>query len=169
MRPLLPQDDPLAPARRTELAHARDSYRYDYSSDDILYCKEVPLTDRGSLSYWAGLARVSLEVAVNKAVTTRPEEAAHALRDKLASLASKLGPEQLAQARARLMEAAGGGTPTSSTRSPRRPTSTVPTGSSPTPCPRGSGTTTPCSPGSPWRAPTRPCSPVCPRRWQSCP
>lgn len=91
MKPSLPQDDLLAPARALELKKARRGLEYDRSTAGLLFAKEVPNSEKGGLEYWAKLAKVNLEVSVNKRVTNTAEENLDDVREALGSLADKLG------------------------------------------------------------------------------
>jgi arachidonate 15-lipoxygenase len=105
MTPTLPQNDPDVAGRRTDLDKAREEYIFDRSTSDLLFAKEVPKRDWGGIEYWAKLAKVNLEVALNKArmsgglLTT--------LTAKLAYMASDMSAENFSDSRKALHEAAG--------------------------------------------------------------
>lgn len=104
MTPLLPQNDPDVTDRREDLDKARGEYIFDRSTSDLLFAKEVPKRDFGGVEYWAKLAKVNLEVALNKA---RLNGGVLTVLAKLASSASEMGPENFSDSRKELHKAAG--------------------------------------------------------------
>ena len=99
MTPLLPQNDPDVTDRREDLDKARGEYIFDRSTSDLLFAKEVPKRDFGGVEYWAKLAKVNLEVALNKA---RLNGGVLTVLAKLASSASEMGPENFSDSRKEL-------------------------------------------------------------------
>jgi hypothetical protein len=65
-QPTLPDDDP-APARRlAALAAARETYRFDYSFQDLPFAAEVPVRDGFSLEILAKVMELKLQSGVNQ-------------------------------------------------------------------------------------------------------
>lgn len=107
MLPLLPQNDPILKVRRTALERARTEYIYDRSTADLLFAEKVPKRDQGGARYWAELAKVNLDVSVNKARIARPDEVAEGVRSKLAAHAAKIRPGHVREATTKLFADAG--------------------------------------------------------------
>ncbi|MCA9574899.1 MAG: lipoxygenase family protein [Polyangiales bacterium] len=66
--PTLPDDDP-APARRlAALAAARETYRFDYSFENLPFAAEVPVQDQFSLEVLAKVTELKLQSGLNQAL-----------------------------------------------------------------------------------------------------
>lgn len=66
--PTLPDDD-AAPARRmAAIAAARETYRFDYSFENLPFAAEVPVRDQFSLAVLAKVMELKLEAGVNQAL-----------------------------------------------------------------------------------------------------
>lgn len=68
--PSLPAHDPAPPARSAALARARDAYQYDFGYGGQCFVRELPAAERFPPPYLATSAKITLELAANRAAAT---------------------------------------------------------------------------------------------------
>jgi arachidonate 15-lipoxygenase len=102
-QPSLPRDDSSAERARA-LSKARDDYQFDFSYQEIVSAKSVPLREKTDPRYWAAIAKVMAELELNQLATrslgetveAAGEAVAEKLVEKLAGTLGKLAPKELA-------------------------------------------------------------------------
>src|SRR5688572_744317 len=67
MIPTLPKNSRDARRRTSGLAHARESYVYDFSYRDLCFVKKLPLTEHFTPRYIAKAVEVEVALKVNRA------------------------------------------------------------------------------------------------------
>ena len=86
-QPSLPRDDSSAERARA-LSKARDDYQFDFSYQEIVSAKSVPLREKTDPRYWAAIAKVMAELELNQLATRSlgqtVEAAGEAVVEKLA-------------------------------------------------------------------------------------
>ena len=89
--PTLPQSDPDPDARARGLAKAREDYQFDFSYQEIVSAKSLPLHEKTDPAYWAAIAKVMAELKANELATrSLGENVEHAAESFLEGLAEKL-------------------------------------------------------------------------------
>ena len=99
--PHLPADDPHPDKRKKALADARDDYQFDFSYQEIVSAKKVPLREKTDPHYWWAIAKVTAALKVNELATRSPgEELEHLGEEFVDGLAKKIGglmPDKVAK------------------------------------------------------------------------
>ncbi len=99
--PTLPQNDPAIDERKAQLANARVSYQFDFSYQEIVSAKKVPLREKSDPHYWLALAEVTGELKANQLASRSLEENVDAIGEKfvqgLADAFAKLAPGEIAE------------------------------------------------------------------------
>ena len=76
MIPSLPQHDPNGVGRQKALASARADYAFRHDYHDIVAVVDLPLREKDDLTYFAAVAKATVELQVNKLASERPDRKA---------------------------------------------------------------------------------------------
>lgn len=98
-QPSLPRDDSSADRARA-ITKARDDYQFDFSYQEIVSARSLPLREKTDPRYWAAIAKVTAELELNqlasRSLSETVEAAGEAVIEKLASKLGQLAPKELA-------------------------------------------------------------------------